>query len=388
MTSRPTALVMTMMLALAAPAAAEDVVTYDARGRGDDSAADPRTVALDAAFAVAVTEAVADLAGAAARAKAADVDREIIKRARRFVASFQVRSQTMVPGGTELDVAVRVDLDKVRARLTELGVAVRAVPQQPDPTPAVRGKKTATILLRVVGASRTSSTFGSAATDDVPGLARLVETLGAAGYTVVPASAAGPPVGDDGDLPVDDTGARALGGDARADIAVVAAVSVGEVGLVRGVALRAAPATARLRVLDVRTGNVLDETTVQSGAWGQDERLPRVAAESALAAAAAAAWAPRRSAPSPGASAPAVTAARGVTVRIRGEQPWTAAAAIRTRLAAAAGVGKVTWAGLGGDQVVLSVTGLSAAKIAGQIRTADGLSARVDVDGDVVEVRP
>jgi hypothetical protein len=83
-----------------------------------------------------------------------------------------------------------------------------------------------------------------------------------------------------------------------------------------------------------------------------------------------------------------LTATRGVTVRIRGDQPWSAATAIRTRLAGAAGVGKVTWAGLGADQVVLSVTGLSASKVAGQIRTTEGLSARVDIDGDVIEVRP
>ncbi len=384
MTKPVVILLLSALMALATPAAAE-VVTYEARGRADDGVADPRTVALDAAFAVAVTEAVADLAGAAARAKAADVEREIIRRARRFVASFQVKSQTLVPGGTELEVAVRVDLDKVRARLTELGVAVRDVPAPPD-VPVTRGKKTATVLLRVVGASRTSATFGSSATDDVPGLARLVETLTAAGYAVVPASAAGPPVDDDGELPVDDTGARALGGDARADVAVIAGVAVGAVGVVRGVALRAAPATARIRVVDVKSGNVLEDATVQSGAWGQDERLPRVAAEAAVSAAASAAWAPKR-ASTPGPRGPALTAARGVTVRVRGDQPWTAATAIRARLAAAPGVEKVIWAGLGGDHIVLGVTGATAAKVAGQIRTTEGLSVRVDVDGDVVEVR-
>lgn len=376
-----------LALVLAAAPAAAEVVTYEARGRADDGAADARTAALDAAFAVAVTEAVADLSGAAARAKAGEVDREIIKRARKFVASFQVVSQSSAGGALELEVAVRVDLDKVRAKLGELGVAVRAVTPKPIEQ-APRGKKTATVLMRVVGASRVSATFGAAATDDVPGLARISEALGAAGYAIVPASAAGPPIGEEDELPVDDTGARALGGDARADVAVVVAIKVGEVGIVRGVPLRAVPASAHIRVVDVRTGSVLEETRVQSGAWGLDERLPRVAAEAAAGAAASAAWAPaRKPATAPG-TTPEITAARGVTVRIRGDQPWSAALAIKARLAAAPGVERVTWAGMGADQIVLAVAGASASKVAGQIRTTDGLSARVDVSGDVVEVRP
>jgi len=57
--------------------AAADVVTYAASGSAASADADARTRALDTAFASAVTEAVADLAGKAARAKAAEVDREI-----------------------------------------------------------------------------------------------------------------------------------------------------------------------------------------------------------------------------------------------------------------------------------------------------------------------
>ena len=137
------------------PAVAE-VVTYEARGRADDSAADPRTQALDIAFAAAITEAVADLAGAGARTKAAEVDREIIKRARRFVASFQVKSQSSGGGDLELEVAVRVDLDKLRARLGELGVPLK--PRDPiAPVDPSRGQKKATVLLRVIGAGDTPS---------------------------------------------------------------------------------------------------------------------------------------------------------------------------------------------------------------------------------------
>ncbi|HUQ05434.1 MAG TPA: hypothetical protein VM261_23190 [Kofleriaceae bacterium] len=373
-----------VLLAVAARPAAAQVVTYEARGRADDTAADPRTQALDVAFAGAVTEAVADLAGAGARAKAAEVDREIIKRARRFVASFQVKSQSADRGSLELEVAVRIDVDKVRARLVELGVPLK--PRDPGTVPVTSHGatgKTATILLRVVGAGPLAATFGAAASPDVPGVARISEALTAAGYTVVPASAAGPPPGPENELPVDDTGARALGADAKATIAVIAGVNVGEAGPVRGLPLRAIPASARLRVVDIASGKVLEDVTLASGAWGTDERLPRVAAEAAAAAVASSAWQPRGTTVI--GSGATITAGRGITVRVRGDKAWSAASSIRAQLGTAPGVERVTWAGVGGDQVALAVAGPTAAKIAGQIKTS-GVLARVDVDDDVVDV--
>jgi hypothetical protein len=376
------AFVVTLLLGLRFASA--EVVTYEARGRADDTAADPRTQALDVAFSAAVTEAVADLAGTAARTKAADVDRDIIKRARRYVASFQVKAQSTDAGSIELDVAVRVDLDKVRAKLGELGVPLQ--PKDPGaPALTSRGGKTATILLRVLGIGRIAATFGSTADPDVPGVARVSEALAAAGYTVVPASAAGPPPGPDNELPVDDTGARALGADAKATIVVIVGVNVGEMGPVRGIPLRAVPASARLRAVDVATGTVLEDVTIQSGAWGTDERLPRVAAEAAAAAAASAAWAARRGPVVIGGGAP-ITAPRGVTVRVRGDQAWSAATAIRAQLASMPGIERVTWAGVGGAQVALAVTGATPKMLAGTIKTTSGVAGKVDIDGDVVEV--
>ena len=376
--------VLAVLSALAVRPAAAEVVTYDARGRADDSAADPRTQALDVAFAAAVTEAVADLAGAAARTRAVDVDREIIKRARRYVASFQVKTQSSDRGTLELEVAVRVDLDKVRGQLGALGVPLKPRDPGAPVTSHGAGGKSATILLRVTGAGPLSATFGAAAGPDVPGAERIAEALAVAGYRVVPASAAGPPPGPEHELPVDDTGARALGADARATIAVVVGVQVGAPGPVRGLPLRAVPANARLRAVDITTGTVLDDVKLASGAWGTDERLPRVAAEAVAAAVANAAWPPRGE-PVAGASAP-ITAARGVTVRVRGDKAWAAASAIRAQLAGAPGIARVTWAGVGGAEVALAVAGTTAAKVAGQVRTTSGVSGRVAVDGEIVDV--
>jgi hypothetical protein len=137
------------LIALAAVAHA-DVVTYPSHGSAAATDADARTRALDAAFASAVTEAVADLAGKNARAQAAAVDREIVRRARRFVASFAVTTEHPGADRFEVDVDVRIDRDKVRTRLLELGVGLAdAPPVEPGP-PAIQ-PRAATLLYRVTG---------------------------------------------------------------------------------------------------------------------------------------------------------------------------------------------------------------------------------------------
>lgn len=223
--------------AVATPAVADDVVVYQAEGSASAALDDARTPALDVAFAAAVTEAVADLAGAGARAQADAIEREIIRRARRFVAAFSVTDQHNTGDELVLEVAVKIDRDKLRARLGELGVTLAAVATTPAPLRVARRR--ATVLLRVTGLGRPLSTFGAAATDDVPGREAIGLTLDRAGFAVVSASAAGPAPPDAAGLPVDDAGARALAGDARADVAVVVGIAVGE--LVRSAGSRPGP---------------------------------------------------------------------------------------------------------------------------------------------------
>lgn len=375
-----------LLAATVGRAVADDVVTYQAEGVAAADQADARTRALDVAFAAAVTEAVADLAGSAARAQADAVDREIIRRARRFVASFSVTDQRTAGGQVVLEVAIKVDRDKLRARLGELGVTLAAVATAPTPPPVTRRR--ATVLMRVTGLGRPLSSFGAAATDDVPGLPAVGQALDRAGFAVVAASAAGPPPDDAGGLPLDDAGARALAGDARADVAVVVGIVVGDAGPIRGVGAWAAPATAVVRVLDVGSGAVMTEATLASGAVGKPdrERLPVAAAEAAAGAVIAAGLGLAPVAGAPIVDAPPIAAAHGVTVRIRGATPWPAVAAIRARLASAPGDPKVTFAGVTRGQVALEVDGLSAARIAGHLRTADGLDAAITVTDDAVEI--
>src|SRR5690348_15945769 len=79
-----------------APARAQtgDVATYQTDGFAEAAAADARTRALDVAFASAVRRAIADLASDAEVGRHRDdVDKQLLARARLWVASFKVVSQ-------------------------------------------------------------------------------------------------------------------------------------------------------------------------------------------------------------------------------------------------------------------------------------------------------
>ena len=79
------------MLALCAPAHAEEIVAYEAEGEAPVAAADPRIAALDDAFARAIAAALADLVAPEVRsAKQGDLDRELVGHARLWIVKFTV----------------------------------------------------------------------------------------------------------------------------------------------------------------------------------------------------------------------------------------------------------------------------------------------------------
>lgn len=372
------------LLALVAAAHA-DVVTYPSHGSAATADADARTRALDAAFASAVTEAVADLAGKNARAQAAAVDREIVRRARRFVASFAVTSEHPGADRLEVDVDVRIDRDKVRTRLLELGVVLAdAAPVEPGP-PAIQ-PRAATLLYRVTGVAGVQASFGVAAATDLPGVDELAAALARGGYRAVAASAAGPAPDADGELPVDDDSARALAADVQAEAALVIGVAVGAPGPVRGTPLTATPVRAWLRLVEVGGGAAPIAAAVSTAAWGNGEPLALAAATKAsraLAARAFGAAAPRVDV----AAGPPLVASKGVTVRVVGPGAWQAAALVRADLAAAPGATAVGVAGVGADTVALAVDGLAVDKAASIAKATPGFSAKTKVIDGVVVVQ-
>src|SRR5687768_16556827 len=116
-------------------------------GDADAGGADPRVAALDEAFARAAQQAVGEIVDADVRKTSkATLDREIVGRARLWVVKFTVTKDVTSEGRRELTVQVRIDRDKLRARLAELGIGTSVAGEQPKPN-----AKSVVVLLRIIG---------------------------------------------------------------------------------------------------------------------------------------------------------------------------------------------------------------------------------------------
>ncbi|MCB9575390.1 MAG: hypothetical protein H6709_25215, partial [Kofleriaceae bacterium] len=174
----------------AAGVAAADVGTFAVEGSAPADLGDARTAALDQAFQAATAAALDELTTAAARAPQADtITTEVLRRARLWVASFKVTSQRTAGDRLELSVAVRIDLDKLRAKLEDLGVPLGG---DAGPAPVGSHARGATMLLRLQTPEGVTSTYGPSG-DASLGLAVLVgPVLATRGLVPVPAPGSGP----------------------------------------------------------------------------------------------------------------------------------------------------------------------------------------------------
>jgi hypothetical protein len=382
-----------LLAAVAVPTAAraEDLATYETAGAADAAAADARTRALDLAFAAAVKKAIGELVSAADAARRKDdLDRNIVARARLWVASFKVVTQATEGTQLKLTAAIRIDRDRLRAKLGELGIATTAAPPEP---PAILAPRTATVLMRVINPGGVvAATYGAGASREIPASEAVAGVVAASGLAVVAAPASGAPARPDGDLPLDDAAARALAGTAGAQIAVVVHVQVDGAGPVRASRQTGALARARARIL-AADGELLGESSSLGGAYAGSDVL---AANGALTRAAAlavtgalpSAGAAAVGAPPPPAPPPPLTAAKGeVLVRIKNLGAWAPVAALRQQLATTAGVQKVRIARLAADEVVLAVaTSQRADRVAAAARATPDLRARVLTEDGIVEI--
>jgi hypothetical protein len=259
-----------VLVALTSVAHAEDIVAYQAEGDAPTASADARVMALDEAFAHAVGNALSDLvAGDVRTARKGELDREIVARARLWVAKFAVTKDETVDDRRELTVSVKIDRDKLRARLAELKIATKdaGAGAAIEPTPAQR---TATILMRLALPGGVKAVYGPNAAQDAPGLTALTNLLRNAGFAVRRAPASGPAPRPDGDLPLSDDEAEALANEAKADIMAIAGVSVGPSVVVRGQPANAALVTAHVRIIDRKDKKVLGQGAASAAARGED----------------------------------------------------------------------------------------------------------------------
>ena len=278
---RPGVLV-AVMLALAVPAHAEDIVAYEAEGDAAAAGADARTVALDDAFARAAGSALADLvAGDVRTAHKGELDREIVAHARLWVARFAVTKDEVDDDRRQLTVSVRIDRDKIRARLDELKIATH---DANAPAAGDTPQRTVTILVRVATSRAIHAGFGKGASKDVEGLVALTTLFRNAGMAVRRAPDAAVNASGQGDFPVSDADAESLGELAKAELVAVAGVTVGDAVAVHGRPADAVLVTAHLELIDRKTHQVVARGTAVAASSSDD---PRYAIDRALAAAAA-----------------------------------------------------------------------------------------------------
>ncbi|MDX2091814.1 MAG: hypothetical protein SFX73_28390 [Kofleriaceae bacterium] len=382
-----TSLILAVLLALSSVAVAEDIVAYETEGDAELSGSDPRVAALDEAFARGVSLALADVVAADVRtARKADLDREFVARARLWVAKFQVTKDTTEGERRQLRVTVRVDRDKVRAKLAELNIATMSAGE------ASRGRSVV-VLLRVSDPESIHATYGQGAEKDVAGLGAISTALRGAGMTTKRATAAGPIARVDGDLPLSDDEADSLAADAKADFIAIAGVSAAAPVPVRGLPIHAMLTTAHVRVLERKSRKVLGQGTAQVAARGVEPAAVAHAVDQALVAAFADVFPPAK---------PALAQSTGFTgddtplsdagvvlVRLAPKTPWGLVAAELKYLQGAKGVQRAVLRRLSPGGWVIGVsTSESIDRVSQIVKKAPTAetSARVKVSGDIVDV--
>lgn len=284
------AVLILIVLGLVGPAFAEDVpppprrniVIHEIDSESDAAGANPRTAALDDAFARAVRKSLPDVLDAdAIKANKAVIDREIIGRARLWVHKFKVLKEETDSGRMQLTVSVSVDRDKMRDRLEELNIRTDTVVASPGTPTNPSGAQASVILMRISDGDNVRASFGNNRKKELPGMGALAAQLRKSGMTVKEAPATGTvrPAG----LPLDDSEAEALLVSASADVAAIVGVTLGAPVPVRGVAVAGVLVTAHVRVIG--KGKLIGEGVATVAARGSESSVVGAAIDRALVAA-------------------------------------------------------------------------------------------------------
>jgi hypothetical protein len=369
--------------------AGPDIAGYEAEGEADVAGSDPRVAALDDAFARAVATALGDVVASDIRsARKAELDREIIGHARLWVAKFSVVRDQTTDSRRQLTVMVRVDRDKMRARLAEMKIETRATPPE---VPAARSRSVVT-LLRVTSPQGVAADWGPSGDHNLAGLGAIGRALRDAGMTIVRAPDSGPAPRPTGDLPLEDDEAEAIANDTKAELVAIASIAIAPPVVVRGVPQPGVLVTARIKLIE-RKGHKLVGQGAGSSAAADTPGLVGLAVDRAVAAAMADVLPPQPTKLAPpaqfkGNDAP--LAEPGViNVRLPAKTPWAMVLAEQRYLAGAKGVSRATLRRLSPGGYVIGVATTESidriASIAKKPPVADAQVA-VKVAGEVVEV--
>lgn len=385
------AVVIAMLLVLApSVASAEDVAAYTVDGDADVGGSDPRVAALDEAFGRAIAQALADVLDAPTRkTHKSTLDKEIVARARLWVVGFKVDKEEIADGRKQLSVTVRVDRDKMRERLEQLSIAGGG---GGDPSVPAAAARTSVILLRVTETGGVRASFGASAEKEVPGLGALSSSLRGSGLTIKRATSAGPAAKPVGELPLEDDEADAIAADSKAEIAVVAGVTVSAAVAVRGVPTSASLVTAHVRVLS-RGKKLMGQGVGVVASRGTDPSAINAAIDRALVAAAGDAMpaAPAAVTPAAGFTGDDTPVAEPgvVLIRVPAKTPFALVAAELRYLGGAKGVSRAALHRVSPGGWVIGVsTTESVSKIASIAKKAptSDTSVQVKVVGELVEL--
>lgn len=390
---RSLAIVIAVLVGTIARARAEDIVAYQADGDADAGAAGARVDALDEAFGKAVAQALNDLVDPDVRKQSKSVlDRELLGHARVWVTKFTVTKEAVADDRKQLSVSVRVDRDKMRARLTELNIALKGAGSGDAATPNAPAAQTVTVLLRVAAPDGVHATYGLRGEKDVAGLAALSGALRRANLVLKRPPGSGPAAKADGELPLDDDDAEALAAEAKADLVAIAGVTIGAPVPLRGVDASGVLISAHVRLVDRKTHKAIGQGGVVTASRGTDPGVVGYTIDRAVLAATAdvlpqpaqkLAQAPEFSGDDEPIGQPGI-----VLVRLARSTPWPMVQAELKHLRGARGVSAATLRHLSPSGWVLGVaTTESIDRIASIVKKppATDTAVSVKIIGEIVE---
>lgn len=361
-------------------ARAEDRFTVDTYGEADGTGDTAKTAALDRAFARAVSEAITTLVPreTATRHRRALVD-NIIRRARLYIASYHITKLDKTESGLRVRIAATVDRDKIRGRLTQLGIGQTAE----STAPASRPKLALVVAAKIDDA--TYATFGQYSAGFVGNT--IAESFEARGFSV--ASTAGLPLQVTSEaapgLPAGDSAAIELATRVGAGGAIVCGVQAQASGRIRGTLLYGALAKVRIRALDAQTGEVVTTHDAEGVGFGTDaaDAAARAARDGLGQAVRSLGFSLAQYWPPP------ATADNALLVTVRGAPTWRGIRAVIAQLEGTPGITKVTPRQFSRGRAVLAVsTRIGARRVAASARAADlpAGAAAIRIEGDAVYV--
>jgi hypothetical protein len=351
----------------------------EARGEAAGGGEPARVQAIDAALAQALGSTLAEVVPAAQRrTHGKAINDKIVRHARRFVSGFRVLDQGESEGRLRLRLVARVDMDKLRDALGELGIELA------EPGPATAPRPKMIVLVHATIGDDTAASFGERGQDGGPAGQALVRALRELGFDIVNTAGRAVPVSRETPqgLPLSDQAAAEMARQAGAGGAFVVGLRAEPDGQIRGTSQAGARGRAAIRVLDLagRAGVVARAEIAGAGfADSMDQALAAAAAD--LITRLVLAVAPHLAQHWP----PALAAGDEMLIEVDGVSGWQHVRPLMEHLAGTRGIDRVWPRHLGRRGVILGVaTSMDRRRVAAALRraTVPGAAISVHSSGD------